>query len=121
MRVIDTITHQLSGVQILVSLANLWQENPKGWAILLIRHQSEASMMNTIRVSLSKERKSRKIPRTFELRHALVSTQLWVHGCKADALVIGRVSGRKGTVIRAAMHRLGGTDLQPLLTSEEQA
>lgn len=112
MRIIDTIKHQLTGIQILSYLARNWEQDSDAWLILMIERGREQSVLNTIRVSLSKERKSRHQLRNFELRAASVSQGKTQYDIECDYLVIGKVHGGRMTQLQASMAELfsGGID-----------
>ena len=100
----DIATHQLSGPQILYYLFNAWQTQDS--VILWCRKGDGASKINTIRVALSKERKSRGVMRTFELRF----NDPWPYtynGVKGEAFKVEKIRGSFSTQFSDAMMRAG--------------
>lgn len=99
---INTVTHNLTGAQILYYLFNIWSDVPNQPVTLWCQRDEAEWKANAIRVALSKERKSRKIPRTFELKFS----HTWPHtyeGIKGEAIKVERSGGSIQTRMRAAL------------------
>jgi hypothetical protein len=99
---INTVTHNLTGAQTLYYLFNIWMDFPSQSVVLWCERDDAEAKCNAIRVALSKERKLRSIPRTFELRFS----ETWPYtynGIKGQAVKIERIGGSIRTRMRAAM------------------
>jgi len=100
----DVATHQMSGPQILYYLFNAWQTRDS--VILWCRKGDGESKINTIRVALSKERKSRGAMRTFELRFG--EPFAYTHNeIKGEAFKVEKIRGSFSTQFSAAMMHAG--------------
>lgn len=98
---VNCVTHSLTGAQILFYLLHSWNDDSEKAVILWCRKGDAEWKANALRVALSKERKARDIPRTFELRFS----QPWPHthnGFKGEAIKVLKVRGSMQTQMRAA-------------------
>lgn len=98
---INCVVHNLTGSQILYYLLHVWSQDRAQPVVLWCRKGEAEWKANSARVSLSKERRSRKFPRTFELRFS----EPWPYtfeGVKGEAIRVERVSGTIQTQVRAA-------------------
>lgn len=101
---INCVTHELTGAQILFYLMHTWATEPTLSVILWCREDA-ISKGNNLRVALSKERKERKLVRTFELR----MSEPWPYthmGIRGEAIKIERVAGTLQTRVQAAAQAL---------------
>lgn len=99
---INCVVHNLTGSQILFYLFTTWSEESTRPVILWCRKGDAEWKMNAVRVALSRERRSRGIPRTFELRFS----EPWPYtyeGIKGEAIKVERHSGTLQTRVRAAI------------------
>ncbi len=102
---VDCVTHSLTGAQILYYALHEWRDDQTQPVVLWCRKGDAEWKANALRVALSKERKERSIPRTFELRFS----KPWPHthnGLKGEAIKVERVNGTTMTRIRAAFQQL---------------
>jgi hypothetical protein len=104
---INCVVHSLTGSQILYHLFSIWSENPNESVILWCRKGDAEWKVNAVRVALSKERKARGVPRTFELRFSEVPWPYTFMGIKGEAVKVERVNGSIQTRMRAAMFKKG--------------
>lgn len=111
---IDCVRHQPTGVQLLYQLLPRLQASPHAAALLVIDAGRFVSVTNKIRVTLSKERRARSVPRTFELRFSLpMQLPLLLpngtyHDCAIS--VVARVAGNKRTVGYASVKAYANLD-----------
>ena len=99
---INCVIHSLSGAQVLYHLFHRWESDPNRPIIIWCEKGETSAKANAIRVALSKERKARGLPRTFELKFS----EQWPYthdGIKGEALKITRHGGTMLTRMRAAM------------------
>lgn len=102
---INCLVHSLTGAQILFYLFHTWRDEPTRAVTLWCEKGEGLQKMNAIRVALSKERKLRNLPRTFELRFS--DTWPYTHmGIKGEAIKVEQVSGTLLTQMRAAFLEL---------------
>lgn len=102
---INSVTHSLTGNQVLFYLMHTWASDPTQAIIIWCNRADAVYKMNSIRTALSKERKSRNTPRTFELRFS----EPWPYthmGIKGEAIKVERVGGTTMTRMQAALQKL---------------
>lgn len=102
---VDCVTHSLTGAQILFYMFHMWSEQPNQSITLWCRKGEADWKANALRVALSKERKQRGLPRTFELRCGEAFPYTY-NDVKGEAIVVERVGGTMQTRIRAAFFEM---------------
>lgn len=98
---INCVIHSLTGAQILYYLFLTWNQEPARSIIIWCEKGETSAKVNAIRVALAKERGSRGLPRTFELKFS----EPWPHthlGIKGEAIKIEKSGGSVQTRMRAA-------------------
>lgn len=101
---IDSVTHALTGAQVLYHMLHTWESQPR-LPIIIWCLGDAGFKADSIRVALSRERKANNAPRTFELRFS----EPWKHthmGVRGEAIKVTRELGRTTTRIQAAMQRM---------------
>lgn len=102
---INSVTHSLTGNQVLFYLMHMWASDSTMPVIIWCNRSDALYKASNIRTALSKERKSRNLPRTFELRFS----EPWPYthmGIKGEAIKVERVGGTIQTRLQAAMEKL---------------
>lgn len=98
---INSVVHSLTGAQILYYLLHTWASEPNRPVIIWCQTGEGSAKENSIRVALSKERKARDLPRTFELRFS--APWPYTHnGIKGEAIKVERTGGGVQTRMQAA-------------------
>jgi hypothetical protein len=98
---INSVTHSLTGAQILYYLFHTWATEPNRSVIIWCQSGEAASKENSIRVALAKERKARGLPRTFEMKFS--AAWPYTHnGIKGEAIKVERTGGGIQTRMQAA-------------------
>lgn len=108
-KTLDTIAHQPTGIQMLWFLMNSWAGQEKPATLVICERGRTHSVMNTIRVALSREWASRGKNPTFELRHSDSIPTVWTRGdvsIEAEMFVLVKSPGRRSTRVAAAFERI---------------
>ena len=67
---VDTIVHQLTGSQL------LWHLSIAGTVVFRCPAGKGDRLMNNLRVAITRERKARRLPRTFKVQHDVTGTDI---------------------------------------------
>ncbi len=98
---VNCVTHTLSGAQVLYHVLHTWHREEDSLIVIWCFEGEAQAKANAIRVALSKERKDRKLLRTFELRFS--EPFRYTHlGIKGEAIIIRRDTGTMQTQVQAA-------------------
>jgi hypothetical protein len=99
---VNCVVHSLTGAQVLYYLLHIWSREPRRSVILWCATGEAVAKSNSLRVALSKERKAKDLPRTFELKFS----EPWPYtylGIKGEAIKVEKLGGSIATRMRSAM------------------
>lgn len=99
---VDCVVHNLTGAQIIFRLMYAWKAHPSMPVVLWCRKGDAVHKMNAIRVALSRERKSRNIPRTFELEFSAIFPQEHME-IRGESVRVRKTKGTLLTQMRAVV------------------